>query len=352
MKIINYLIIVLISLFVVGCSKITESDNNGLGSRAISYQSDDQSDSLVIPPSLTNPSLQGDFFNPIETDKSTLILNSKSIEVKRDNFRRWLLVELPINDVWLKAKDFFRSYGFIIEKENKKTGIFETDFLEIETAVPEKSLGVIRAALSKALKTQYGLPIADKYRVRIEPASDDSNFSEVYLTLSSIGEVASGTTRVWQQREKDVELETEMLLKLMVFLGSSLEESVEKIKSNELVSDSPASLIESPGENAILVFKFDREQSWRYLGWVLDELSIDIEDRDSLDRSYYINIPLNKGFFSRLLTSSEDIVTYKLIIRENGKESSQVIISELSGQENQKTIDFSYEFFEKIVNKF
>ena len=73
MKIINYLIIVLISLFVVGCSKITESDNNGLGSRAISYQSDDQSESLVIPPSLTNPSLQGDFFNPIETDKSTLI---------------------------------------------------------------------------------------------------------------------------------------------------------------------------------------------------------------------------------------------------------------------------------------
>ena len=69
MKIINYLIIVLISLFVVGCSKITESDNNGLGSRAISYQSDDQSESLVIPPSLTNPSLQGDFFNPIETDK-------------------------------------------------------------------------------------------------------------------------------------------------------------------------------------------------------------------------------------------------------------------------------------------
>ena len=43
--------------------------------------------------------------------------------------------------------------------------------------------------------------------------------SEVYLTLSSIGEVVSGATRVWQPREKDVELETEMLLQLMVFLG-------------------------------------------------------------------------------------------------------------------------------------
>ena len=30
--------------------------------------------------------------------------------------------------------------------------------------------------------------------------------SELYLTLSSIGEVVSGATRVWQSREKDFEL--------------------------------------------------------------------------------------------------------------------------------------------------
>ena len=101
--------------------------------------------------------------------------------------------------------------------------------MEIETKVPDKSLGTIRAALAKALKTQYGLPIADKYRIRIEPTANATQ-SEVYLTLSSIGEVVSGATRVWQPREKDVELETEKLLKLMVFLGSDRSDAISKIE--------------------------------------------------------------------------------------------------------------------------
>ena len=52
------------------------------------------------------------------------------------------------------------------------------------------------------------------------------------MTLSSIGEVVSGATRVWQPREKDVELETEMLLQLMVFLGNDRGDSISKIQSN------------------------------------------------------------------------------------------------------------------------
>ena len=126
---------------------------------------------------------------------------TKNVEVKRDNYRRWLLVDKSPNEAWSLSKEFFRSYGFKIEKENQKIGIMETDYLEIETKVPDKSLGMIRSALSKALKTQYGLPIADKYRVRIESA-ENINKTELYLTLSSIGEVVNGSMRVWQSREK------------------------------------------------------------------------------------------------------------------------------------------------------
>ncbi len=53
------------------------------------------------------------------------------------------------------------------------------------------------------------------------------------LTLASIGEVVSGATRVWQPRDKDVELETEMLLSSMVFLGNDRVEAISKIQSND-----------------------------------------------------------------------------------------------------------------------
>ena len=203
----------------------------GLGGRVVNYQADDTVDSLIIPPDLTKPNSQGLFSENVgTTDKSFEVTTVQNVELKRDTLRRWLLVDMPPSEVWLLSKEFFRSFGFKIEKENQKIGIMETDYLEIDTKVPDKSLGAIRAMLAKALKTQYGLPIADKYRIRIE-SLDNPNQSEVYLTLTSIGEVVQGDLRVWQSREKDVELETEMLLNLMVFLGSDRSEAINQNKS-------------------------------------------------------------------------------------------------------------------------
>ena len=198
----------------------------GIGGRVVNYQGDDTIDSLVIPPDLTKPNLQGLFVENIGvTDQTYKVAEVQNVEVKRDTHRRWLLVDMPSSEVWSLSKEFLRSFGFKIEKENQKIGILETDYLEIDTKVPDKSLGAIRAALSKALNTQYGLPIADKYRIRVESLSDP-NQSEVYLTLTSIGEVVKGEQKLWQHRDKDVELETEMLLNLMVFLGSDRSEAI------------------------------------------------------------------------------------------------------------------------------
>jgi len=271
--------------------------------------------------------------------------------VMRDKYRRWLLVDLPPTEVWALSKEFFRSYGFQIEKENQKIGLLETDYLEIETKVPDKSLGTIRAALAKALKTQYGLPIADKYRIRIEPTAN-SKESEVYLTLSSIGEVVSGATRVWQPREKDVELETEMLLQLMVFLGNERADSISKIQSNIEEKKTAVSVVLSDSGYASLVFPFDKNESWKLLGWALDESGVDIEDRDSLEGSYFINITPNKGFFSKLLTTASITQTYQLILKENTSSQTNVIFVDLSEENDEKIISYSAELFDQIASKF
>ena len=353
MKISNYLNIVLISLFLVSCSKVTDPVKEiGLGSRDINYQADEKVDSLIIPPDLTQPNaLQA--LTEVEklADNTQVVQRVQNIEIKRDKYRRWLLVDLPPEEVWTLSKEFFRSYGFNIETENQKIGLLETDYLEIETQVPDKSLGAIRAALSKALKTQYGLPIADKYRIRIEPI-DNPMKSEVYLTLSSIGEVVSGATRVWQPREKDVELETEMLLKLMVFLGNDRSDAVSKIQSNTNENSVDVVVELSETGYAALMFPFDKKESWKLLGWALDELSIDIEDRDQIEGSYFINETPNKGFFSKLLSVASVTKTYQLILKEDINSQSRVIFVDLSEENDEKTMSYSAELFDQIASKF
>ena len=324
----------------------------GLGGRVVNYQADDTVDSLIIPPDLTRPSSKGLFSENIEVDdKSYQATEVQNVEVKRDSLRRWLLVDMPPSEVWLLSKEFFRSFGFKIEKENQKIGILETDYLEIDTKVPDKSLGAIRSMLAKALKTQYGLPIADKYRIRIE-SLDDPNQTEVYLTLTSIGEVIKGEQRLWQTREKDVELETEMLLHLMVFLGSDRSESINKILASNQKIESPVSVIKSESGYAALLFPYNKKQTWSYLGWALDELDVDIEDRDATDGSYFIKITKDKGFFSKLLGTISSMQTYQLIVKQVDETHSQVIFDDLSEENEQDTIDYSFDFFNELAAKF
>ncbi|MDC1541477.1 outer membrane protein assembly factor BamC [Candidatus Pseudothioglobus singularis] len=353
MKITNFLILVLISLFVASCSKVTDPVKKiGLGSRLVNYEVDENVDSLVIPPDLTAPSSQGAFTEVIKVNDDRSVLKKvQNVEVMRDKYRRWLLVDLPPAEVWTLSKEFFRSYGFTIEKENSKIGLLETDYLEIETNVPDKSLGAIRAALSKVLKTQYGLPIADKYRIRVEPTTNPLE-SEVYLTLSSIGEVVNGGTRVWQPREKDVELETEMLLQLMVFLGNDRGDAISKIQSNVEEKKTVVSVVLSDTGYASLVFPFDKNESWKLLGWALDESGVDIEDRDSLEGSYFINVTPNKSFFSKLLATASITKTYQLILKEDTSSQTNIIFVDLSEENDEKTISYSAELFDQIASKF
>ena len=353
MKFINHLVVICIVLLLTSCSKISDPVKKiGLGDRVVNYQGDDSVDSLVIPPDLTKPSSQGLFIeNVVVTDQTYKVTEVQNVEVKRDAHRRWLLVDMPSSEVWSLSKEFFRSFGFKIEKENQKIGILETDYLEIDTKVPDKSLGVIRAALSKALNTQYGLPIADKYRIRIESLSDP-NQSEVYLTLTSIGEVVKGEQRLWQPRDKDVEVEIEMLLNLMVFLGSDRSEAINKIQASNEKIESPVSVIKSESGYATLVFQSNKNQAWGYLGWALDELDVDVEDRDVIDGSYYINVVADKGFFSKLLSTVSLTQSYQLVVKQLDESYSQVIFVDLSEENEQDTIDYSFDFFNELAAKF
>jgi len=353
MKNINYLTIILLSLLAVSCSKITDPVKKlSLGNRVVNYQADEKVDSLVIPPDLTEPRAQGEFTEVnVMLNDVEIIKPIRNVEVKRDKYRRWLVVDLPPSEVWDLSKEFFRSYNFKIEKENQEIGILETDYLEIETKVPDKSLGEIRAGLAKLLQTQYGLPIADKYRVRIE-SIEGQNKSEVYLTLSSIGEVVTGVTRVWETRQKDVELETEMLLRLMVFLGSDRFEAISKIKSNVDSEEANVSVIASESGYATLVFPFDKKQSWSYLGWALDELGVDIDDRDSFEGSYLIKVNPRTGFISKMLGSINKKKTYQLVIKEVSEFQTIVIFVNLSEEDDEDIISYSVKLFNTIASKF
>ncbi len=352
MKYISKLGIVFLIIMLSSCSILPEPVKKiGLGDRVLNYQGEESVSSLVIPPDLTKPNFESEYSDLYETENSTFKgIKAENVEVKRDNFRRWLVVDKTPSEVWPWIRAFLRSFSFKIEKEDQKIGIMETDYLEIDTDVPDKSLGTIRAMLAKALKTKYGLPIADKYRIRIEETAD--NKTEIYMTLSSIEEVSLGGSKVWQARTKDVELETEMLLRLMIFLGSDRSEAIEKITKNSNDNSSQILLNTTSNGYAELIFPYNKKQTWNYLGWALDEIGVDIEDRDIFEGSYYVKGITDKGYFAKLLSTVSQEKTYQLIVNQIDENNSRVIFIDLSEENEKDAIDFSFDFFNEIAAKF
>jgi len=273
--------------------------------------------------------------------------------VRRDAYRRWLLVDKTPSEIWPLAKEFLQSFSFKIKKEDEALGIIETEYLESDPDVPDSSLGGFRAMLSDILKAKYALPIADKYRIRIE-ATDDKSSSEVYLSLRSIEEVVIDETTLWQSRAKDAELETEMLLRLMVFLGSDQSDAINKIQETAEVEKLPVSIYKTKRGYATLVFPYDPPKAWAHLGWAMDELDVDIEDSDPFEQSYYVNLVRtnDRGFFSKLMGKSAETISVQLVVKQLEEGHSQVVFNDLSEENEQKTIDFSFIFFKELADQF
>ena len=371
--------IILLALSLGGCISLggddKEEKQTGLGERDIKYYSNKTVTSLEIPPDLTKPSSQGAFRISeyvknvhedvvsfakvgVETNSKTTLKNKDDVQVKRSGDRRWLIVKKSPEDVWNLSKSFLKQNGFIIKKSNKKIGIMETDFLENHPEIPEGSLGMIRSALRGALKTSYTLPIVDKYRVRIEPI-DGGVSTEVYLSLTSMEEVltsagAAEENTIWQSRPKDRDLETEMLYRLMTFLGSDRANAKAKILSVEAKKEIIVKLSKGVGGYSKLIFSLDQGETWDNMNWALDQLNTDVEDKDIKEGSFYINIARteDKGFLTRLFGDKYVQKSFQILVKQTDTQITEVYFNDLSEKNEQATIDFSHEFLGNIAKQF
>ena len=374
---INKLLILLMALSLGGCISLDKKENKqaGLGERSINYYSDKTVTSLEIPPDLTKPSSQNAFklseYVSVQEDTisfsekdnaikeaSSILRAPSNVEVKKAGERRWLVVDKKPDAVWNLSKSFFKSHGFSIKKTNKKIGIMETDYLESHAEIPDQSLGVIRSMLKKALKARYALPIVDKYRIRIEP-TDNGNKSEVYLTLTSMVEVITGEggeaeNTIWQSQEKDQALETEMLYRLMTFLGSDHAIAREKIIAAKEDKNLAVSIADGVGGYAKLVFSLNQYDTWDNVGWALDQLEVDVEDKDVKEGSFYINVARTEdlGIFSRMFGDDAVKKSFQIIVKQTGTDKTEVYFNDLSEENEQATIDFSHEFLGNIAKQF
>ena len=371
----------MLGILLSGCfantNETLKNNRIDLGEINTNYYADRSVSSLEVPPDLTSPSydnafrlsqfvsdIDGNVINltnkPLETNKNNSKVFSvpSDITVRRIGKRRWLEVDKSAEVVWGLSKQFLKEKGFVIKKSNQKIGVMETDYREnIKPEIPERSMGLVRSLFSSLSEDiNYTLPSVDKYKIRVEPISNEK--SEVHLSLSTMSEVVDKSLGIertmWQHKDKDEIMEAEMLLSLMLYLGGDAAEAREKILNAKEERKISVLLDKDINNYAKLIFMLDLADTWDNVSWAISNLDLPLEDKDIKDKSFYINIARTAdiGLFSKIFGDEPIRKTFQIQLKQVDINKTEVYFNDVSEENQQATKDFSFEIFKKIKNQF
>lgn len=368
-----------------------------LAGRRIDYGDTElqRSRALQYPPDLTAIEAEGGDISlseyridkvPLATDVAPSEVSARVLYRKSGNLR-WLTVEEESGKVWVRVRSFLSdTMGFPLAEESPGLGVMETDWLNLRAAPPSAGIGGL---LDKVLNRVYDSGDRDKFRVRFEEA--DNGATDIYIThrhsiarFTQANRQGTAVFAGFEPQQSNPELEVEMLRRLMLhFAGlddvgedgaGDGEDASEGEAENESVADSEERTeIESAVDEEIeaaevaarsdynladgrLVIRKPLEDAWPLVFVGLDRGGFSVEDRDFIERAFYIRhsgegdlfVGEEGGFFNKLFSSDEPVVRdLKLTLAspEGGEAQTLITVAaiddkgELTAEQSQAFLD-------------
>jgi len=320
-QLIKFFILILLT----GCSSIEEIPIIDKVTQP-DYVSSKTAKKLEIPPDLDDinasdqysikgkPTSLKKFQNKEELAKNNLINDrQEKIKVIKSGAMRWLVIPARQKEVWPVVESFWEEMGFNVSS-SKRTGIIETKWIaESDLKKDDSMLGTFDSWLDALANTGA----RRKFRTRIEDGVEEGT-TEVYLSQRSllkgldehneikarsqqdtfsiekaykIEEYKSSDLDSQQDEFKsnfkadDLEIQYELLRRLMVRLGSSdlsarssLDNAIE-IKNAELINQDNYKYIK---------LNDNYSRAWRRLSLAIDMVGFLVEDKNRSDGIFYI----------------------------------------------------------------
>ena len=349
------ILIIFFSISFSGCSSIEEIPIIDKVTQP-DYVSSKKAKKLEVPPDLDDvnssnkysingqPTSLKQYQNKSKEDNLVNIIDEKEdkIKVVKSGSMRWLVVPAKQSDVWPVVENFWEEMGFDVSS-SKRTGIIETKWIaESDLKKDEGTLGKFDAWLDALANTGT----RRKFRTRIEDGVEGGT-TEIYLsqrsllkglsehrsrkakhfdntvnpdTVYKIQEYKSNSDEdeeviVSNFKEDDLEIQFELLRRLMVKLGSTDLKARESL--DKAIEIKNAELVNQDGFNYIKL-NDNYSRAWRRLNLAIDMVGFLVEDKNRSNGIFYIkysnleidedgtNPKKKKGLISKLAFWQDD----------------------------------------------
>ena len=143
-----------------------------------------------------------------------VVATTQVARIERAGQQRWLVVDLPPEQVYPVVRDFWPSVGMTLERDDPALGIVETGWSENRAKIPQD---IIRRTIGRVFDNMWSTGERDRFRTRLERTP--KNTTEIFISHRGMEEVFSTSAKdstIWQPRASDPELEAEMLQRLLL----------------------------------------------------------------------------------------------------------------------------------------
>jgi len=262
---------------------------------------------------LTDRRLRGADNSSRRVADGAVLPDIQNVMVRRDGDARWLVVGAPVEEAWQRVVDYWQENGILMLEQDPTVGIMRTSWLENRAEIARD---FVTDSIRRVFDGLYETGTRDQYRLRFERAAN--NRTEIYLTHFGMQEqvveasTADVESTIWVPRERDPDLEVEMLRRLMVYLGAADDRARAQLAAGGDRAVNPRSQLLNTADGTQLLIDEGFDRSWRLIGLALDRVGFAVEDRDRSRGTYYVryNDPskqdADKGLLSRLKFWSDD----------------------------------------------
>jgi len=339
------------TLFIlVNVSACSVVDNFMDTKNRINYKNNHSVKALEFPPDLTAPEFDMAFALPadgvvnastlksasggytIDGRRISVLPESTNMKIGGQGKVRWLDVAAPAESLWPRIRDFWRSVGISVKRDEPKIGIMETEWAENRAGLP---MDWFRKSLGKMFQKAYDAGTRDRYRVRIEKPSTAT--TRIFLTHKGAEKVMTNTVSGWELRPSNHELEAEMLNRLQAFLQGDVGAAKGTVSTDLNQTSSLVNLVVQEGR-PILQINDNYKRAWVLTGIMLDRMGLVAEKRNQaagiIDVKYQGDDEdtAKRGFFSRIFGGRKTLLVkgqaYQVHIQDAGKLSVVRIMDE------------------------
>lgn len=347
-------LVLAVSVALTGCSMVDNNpiygDNGVIRDRSQDYELASKSERLQLPPHLRSKSMQEQLVVP--DVGTTATRSAEEFEVPRPeffyaesgsdsvNFRRVegekvILVDEPIADVWLKARDFWAYNEIDISRFDPRQGVMETDWIVLDG----REYSFVDRWMKRLTLQNIEGPTRNKLRMTLRPDPENYGRTAVRLKHVQYPESSDVASIDWDKQARDVGYKSDMMFELLRFMSkASIQES-----SNSLVAmqqqraDRPLLGRDSRG-NPVLKINAPIDTAWVQVSRALDAAKVDVGTRDQAGGLFYLTYTTTTPF-----DDTEKMGFFEWLHSDRGeiKLDTSIISAAIGGGEDDKGVRYS-----------